>query len=709
MKKILFIILSFMYLTDVNALTICEESELHKKWKNLNEEERLKYFEPEYCQEEKEKINYYCVRGANDTYYSSVDLGLVTSPKNQGNTNACWAFSGVSLLETSALKNNYSELDLSERHINILSTYDAYLNNEKNLSGYNRELNDGGNYSYVASYLFRGDGPILEKDFPYIMPWSSNYARLDKSTMPTNKSLLTIDEYIHDYTSDGCSSDRLNDIKKYIREYGSVGVTISTENGISTERDFYYINTVDQYTDHAVTLVGYDDSISKEYFIGATRDGAFIVKNSWGTQYANGGYFYISYDDALVCNNITAFKGAKNNDYDFTYNASDTVANVTSYNNGTIYLSTKLSVTEEIYLDKVSIEVVQNAPYEVYLSKNNDLTNSSNWTLLGSGINATDGVISVKFNKILLTSDATIIVKINQSGYSIPLMCKETTTGGRNYYTEISSNKNYYSLDGINWFDASTITNGAYNGCEPVIYAYAYKKNKTFGTIDNIYLSKTSQKVYIKSDDYFVIDFLTSNINYKELISIKITKDNKDVKKDFNLVTNNINNNYFYIKLKDTTKSGTYKVTINYNDSSKSIDFVVYDKISSNVFQIDGNYIKILPKKDIMLNKEYIINNIIHEGNIGIKRNNNILTNETILSKDILFNDDQEYTLILIGDANMDGKITPLDYIKIKNHILGNKVISDEINLIGADANDDGDITPLDYIRIKNRIMKGEV
>ena len=40
---------------------------------------------------------------------------------------------------------------------------------------------------------------------------------------------------------------------------------------------------------------------------------------------------------------------------------------------------------------------------------------------------------------------------------------------------------------------------------------------------------------------------------------------------------------------------------------------------------------------------------------------------------------------------------------------LKNKVITDETNLLSADANEDGKITPQDYIRIKNRILRGEV
>ena len=58
---------------------------------------------------------------------------------------------------------------------------------------------------------------------------------------------------------------------------------------------------------HAVTIVGYDDTIPKEYFndpngtIGG--DGAFIVKNSWGDGdwgNAGTGYFYLSYYDQSI-------------------------------------------------------------------------------------------------------------------------------------------------------------------------------------------------------------------------------------------------------------------------------------------------------------------------------------------------------------------------------------------------------------------------
>ena len=53
--------------------------------------------------------------------------------------------------------------------------------------------------------------------------------------------------------------------------------------------------------DHSVAIIGYDDTIPKEYFndpngmIGG--DGAFIVKNSWSSEWGMDGYCYVSYYD----------------------------------------------------------------------------------------------------------------------------------------------------------------------------------------------------------------------------------------------------------------------------------------------------------------------------------------------------------------------------------------------------------------------------
>lgn len=713
MKKfMIFFISLILFIPSVKASVLCEESEEHKNWSKLSETEKSKLIEPSFCKREDNiKIKTFeTVKGISDTVYSSLDLNIVSSVKNQGNTNACWAFSGASLIETAAMKEGFSEIDLSERHINMMSTYNAYLNNKVNISGYNRNANDGGNYSYVASYIFRGDGAILESDFPYILPWSSNYAPIDKSSMPSKKPVFSVDDYLSDYTSSTCTSDRIEEIKSYVREYGAVGATINSSNGWTSLDQHYFINTRSDYTDHAITIVGYDDRISKDNFAYASRDGAFIVKNSWGEEFGDDGYFYISYDDLRICRNITGFKGISVNEYDHVYNASDTLANTSFYSPNYIYLSTKINVTGNEYLDKVSFETLKGTPYEVYLSKDNNLNSSSSWTKLASGTSNHEGVISVKFSKIKLTSAATIIVKFKKSGYVVPLMCKSTTSTDKHYYMQISKNTNYYSTDGSTWNDFYNAGAGTLVSCEPVIYAYTSNENHVSGTLNNIYVSSSSNKVYVNSSDYFNIDFTSSNIDYKELISINIYKDGTKVNEYFDIDKSTINKNYYKLKVNSSTRSGTYVVTLKYKDSQKSISFEVHDKLTSNTFKIEGKYIKILPSKSSTINRNYVLSNLNYENNLDLVRNSLSLSeSDKVKTGDVVTTEDNDYVIILIGDANMDGKISPQDYIRIKNHILGTKGITDEINLLSADANEDGKITPQDYIRIKNRILKGEV
>ncbi len=65
----------------------------------------------------------------------------------------------------------------------------------------------------------------------------------------------------------------------------------------------------------------------------------------------------------------------------------------------------------------------------------------------------------------------------------------------------------------------------------------------------------------------------------------------------------------------------------------------------------------------------------------------------------------EKYTVVKLGDANGDGKITASDYVKIKNHIM-NVTVLDNVLKSGADVNKDGNVTPADYVQIKNHIMK---
>lgn len=71
-------------------------------------------------------------------------------------------------------------------------------------------------------------------------------------------------------------------------------------------------------------------------------------------------------------------------------------------------------------------------------------------------------------------------------------------------------------------------------------------------------------------------------------------------------------------------------------------------------------------------------------------------------------NDNQEeITQVKKGDVNADGKISPTDYVLIKNHIMHIRLLQNDLEKKAADVNEDGKISAKDYVLIKNHIMYG--
>ncbi len=66
-----------------------------------------------------------------------------------------------------------------------------------------------------------------------------------------------------------------------------------------------------------------------------------------------------------------------------------------------------------------------------------------------------------------------------------------------------------------------------------------------------------------------------------------------------------------------------------------------------------------------------------------------------------------KYIISIKGDVNGDGLITPLDYVKVQNHIMKvkDKMITGNEYLDAADYDNNGKIVPLDYVKIKNYVM----
>lgn len=170
----------------------------------------------------------------------------------------------------------------------------------------------------------------------------------------------------------------------------------------------------------------------------------------------------------------------------------------------------------------------------------------------------------------------------------------------------------------------------------------------------------------------------------------------------------NIGETNVIFKTKDGEKSVTAKVkVIDISDS----DFLIFDE-SLREDTINNQISKIEPdtKTSDLLNKitynkdnynvvfKNINGEVISDDTlVGTGTTINLVTKDT---KDII----QTYTVIIYGDVNGDGEISPSDYVKVKNNILGIEYLNN-LYKISGDVNNDEQISPSDYVKIKNKIL----
>lgn len=88
------------------------------------------------------------------------------------------------------------------------------------------------------------------------------------------------------------------DVKKAVMDYGAVSISYWSDQSSDWSTQYYNSLTAAYYcpeghiTNHAVNIVGWDDDYSSDNF--ATKpegNGAWIVRNSWGSEYGKDGYF----------------------------------------------------------------------------------------------------------------------------------------------------------------------------------------------------------------------------------------------------------------------------------------------------------------------------------------------------------------------------------------------------------------------------------
>ena len=216
--------------------------------------------------------------------YNLVDYGWVSGVKNQLTEGNCWAFTAMAVLESCILKASNGEYDFSEENMkNIMAYYSDY--------GWSYFMTNtgGGNMDLANGYFTSWFGPILDSEDPY-----TNKGVLS----PLLKSIFHVQNVVFLKRDDYLDNDM---IKRALLDYGAVGTSMYFDDMyLSNLTNAFYCGDDLGIGNHAITIVGWNDTYSKDNFLTSPEgDGAWIVKNSWGNDWGDNGYFYVSYYDKM--------------------------------------------------------------------------------------------------------------------------------------------------------------------------------------------------------------------------------------------------------------------------------------------------------------------------------------------------------------------------------------------------------------------------
>jgi hypothetical protein len=213
-------------------------------------------------------------------------------------------------------------------------------------------------------------------------------------------------------------------------------------------------------TNHAITIVGWDDNYSRNNFgtYKPEKDGAWYVKNSWGSDFSKDGYFWISYEDLPLLNSDAYFYDyglADNYDYNYQYDGGASFAYYTNY-----YAANRFLATGDQKLKAAGFYTAEaNVSCRVDVYKNCSATNPASGTKVASvecdQLYAGYHTVELPEEVFLSAGDSFSIVVYmeNAKGYASKLYIDKDSSSS--WYTNLSVANQGQSFvgNGRSWFD----------------------------------------------------------------------------------------------------------------------------------------------------------------------------------------------------------------------------------------------------------------
>ncbi|NBX91696.1 MAG: hypothetical protein EB078_06285 [Proteobacteria bacterium] len=216
---------------------------------------------------------------------------FVSSVKNQkGGT--CWTHATMAGLESNLMMTGaWSQVEtqaqpnLAEYHLDWWNGFNDHWNPDSGSGGLT--VHEGGDYRVATAALSR-KGAMRDSD-------AQSYKNPPQQTSPDYHTYYVRDV---EWFDAGPNLENIDGIKEALMNHGAMGTALHWANSYydSYSNTFYQSPQSSKDPNHAVAIVGWDDQKQTE----AAKPGAWLIKNSWGPDWGDDGFFWISYYDKVA-------------------------------------------------------------------------------------------------------------------------------------------------------------------------------------------------------------------------------------------------------------------------------------------------------------------------------------------------------------------------------------------------------------------------